>query len=317
MSEEFSIPRQDDRADGTTMTVWGTARAAAGRTLRALAGPLRRDRRLPPVLALLGAVAALASMVGEWLVLTVPDGGPDGDGRFQVPGGVAEVGGFGVAYLVGLVLLAGTVAVALRGRPVVRHDARVAGLAVAGTLVVLLTATALTLDDAGQRAPLSSEGDGSGVDYGRGLVIAFAAAALLGAALLTAAVPSPMGRRTDGTTIGTTPDDGGRDDGGRDARRGGDEGRPAAPADLTVTPTVPFARREPELTRRNGGPTRPAGRPERGRRAVGGRGRRPPVVDARFAAKPWLRPVGRGTVAPRRHTGSTDRYGRRRAKEER
>ncbi|PWU60664.1 hypothetical protein DLE60_09770, partial [Micromonospora globispora] len=106
MSQDLPIPRQDNRSDETTVVGWGEGdRAPAGRFGRSLAG-LGRDHRLPMVLAGLGAVAAVASLIGEWLVMTVPNGGPEGNTTIQVPGGVAGVGGFGVAYLVGLLGLA-------------------------------------------------------------------------------------------------------------------------------------------------------------------------------------------------------------------
>ncbi|MFJ6199497.1 hypothetical protein [Micromonospora sp. NPDC092111] len=244
MSQDLPIPRQDDRSDGTSALEWGTAERPTDGRFGRWTATLGRDRRLPPVLALLGAVAAMASLVGEWLVMTVPNGGPEGSGTIRVPGGVAEVGGFGVAYLIGLLLLAGAVALALRGRPAVRHDARVAGLAVAGALLALLTATAFSLDDSGQRALFYSPEDGFRVDYGRGLVMAFAAAALLGAALLTAA-RRPADAAEDLAAYQDRPDD--EDPAGMEPDapyRAGAADRPPAPADLTVAPTVPFARHD-------------------------------------------------------------------------
>ncbi|MEH0936840.1 hypothetical protein [Micromonospora psammae] len=235
MSEELPIPRQDDRSDGTTVLEWGAAEPARAGRLGRWTGGLDRDPRLPRVVAALGAVAAMASLVGEWLVTTVPNGGRDGESTLRVPGGVAEVGGFGVAYLVGLLLLVGAVALALAGRPEVRHDARVAGLAGAGALLALLTATMLSLDDAGQRALLySSPEDGFRVEYGRGLVMALVATALLGAALLLAG-RRPAGRSDAGASADASPPGPTRDD----------HEPPPGPADLTVTPTVPFARRGP------------------------------------------------------------------------
>ena len=74
--------------------------------------------------------------------------------------------------------------------------------------------------------------DGFQVEYGRGLVMAFVAVVLVGAALRLAVVPEP-GRPAPGRRPGDGAD--------RPGRPGGDDG-PAAPADLTVAPTVPFAR---------------------------------------------------------------------------
>ncbi|WBB65843.1 hypothetical protein [Micromonospora sp. WMMD812] len=241
MSRELPIPRQEDRSDGTAVVEWGAIEPAPPeRPGRSLAG-LVRDRRLPPLLAGLGAVAAVASLVGEWVVTTLPNAGPTGN-AIRVPAGVSEVGGFGVGYLVGLLALVCTMALALRGTRAVRPNARVAGLALAGALLALLTTTAFTLDDAGQRTLFYSPGDGFQIEYGRGLVTAFIACALLGAALWLAPVAGP------------TPDDG--DDAPvepvfrRRRRRPGPEELddvPPAPADLTVQPTVPFARPEPPI----------------------------------------------------------------------
>ncbi|MGB2567814.1 hypothetical protein ACPFP2_05085 [Micromonospora citrea] len=238
MSQENPVPRQDDRADGTTVVEWGAAQSTPDRRLGGGLTGLRRDGRLPLVVAALGAVAAMASLLGEWLVLTLPNGGPEGDATIQVPNGVSEIGGFGVAYLVGLLLLTAAVALALRGGPAVRREARVAGLAVAGALLALLTATALSLDDSGQRVLFYSTDDGFRVAYGRGLVMAFVAAALLGAALQVAG-RQPAGSPAPDPGAEATPVDFRRP--GR-----GEGSRPPAPADLTVAPTVPFARRDPE-----------------------------------------------------------------------
>ncbi|MBO4159388.1 hypothetical protein [Micromonospora antibiotica] len=237
MSQDLPIPRQDDRSDDSPVPQWDAPEGPAGRRFGPWPTALRRDHRLPPVLTLLGAVAATASAAGEWLVMTLPNGGPEGSGTIRVPGGVAEVGGFGIAYLVGLLLLSAAVALTLRGSAAVRHDARVAGLAVTGALLVLLTVTAFSLDDSGQRAVFYSAEDGFRVDYGRGLVMAFVAVTLVGAALLTV-VPQQPAERPDGDGDGDVAERTGFGPGGDD--------RPALPADLTVTPTVPFARREPD-----------------------------------------------------------------------
>ncbi|MFF5176317.1 hypothetical protein ACFY3U_27370 [Micromonospora sp. NPDC000089] len=233
MSEDPPVPRQDDRSDGTAVLEWGAAeRPAPGRHGRRL-GALARDRRLPLVLTAVGAVAVAASLVGEWLVMTVPNGDPDGTGTARLPGGVGDVGSFGVAYLVGLLLLAGAVALALRGSPAVRHDARWVGLAVAAALLALLAATAFSLDDPSQRALLYAPQEDVRVDYGRGLVTAVLGMLLIGAALLLAGRAPAPGRPDDGDDPEDRPADPRRDE------------LPPAPADLTVTPTVPFARRDP------------------------------------------------------------------------
>ncbi|MFE9689749.1 hypothetical protein [Micromonospora sp. NPDC005806] len=244
MSQDLPIPRQDHRSDGTTMVEWGDAEPAPpGRFGASLAG-LARDHRVPPVFAGLGAVAAIASLIGEWLVMTVPNAGPDGNTAVRVPSGVADVGGFGVGYLVGLLGLAGAVALALWGTAAVRQNARVAGLGLAAAVLAALTAAAVSLDDSGQRTLFFSSEDGFRVDYGRGLVSAFVATVLLAVALYLSgrtavAAPDPEG----GPGEASAPPTGGRP--GRGRRRSREDELPPAPADLTVQPTVPFARPEP------------------------------------------------------------------------
>ncbi|MER7418646.1 hypothetical protein ABT346_17990 [Micromonospora peucetia] len=242
MSQDSPIPRQEHRSDGAAVLEWGaTEPDRPGRIGRTLSG-LGRDRRLPMLLAALGAVAALASMLGEWQVMTLPNAGPQGNAPLRVPGGVSDVGGFGVGYLAGLFALVCAVVLALRGTPSVRPNARLAGLALAGTLLGLLVATAASLDEAGQRVFFYSTDDGFRVDYGRGLVMAFLACALFGAALKLAparAVPVP-----EEADDGDEAEPVGQRRRSRRARDVVDDGLPA-PADLTVGPAVPFARPEP------------------------------------------------------------------------
>ncbi|RZU72354.1 hypothetical protein EV384_0715 [Micromonospora kangleipakensis] len=242
MSQDLPIPRQDNRSDGTTVVEWGEGEPEPpGRAGRSLAG-LGRDHRLPLVLAGLGAVAAVASLIGEWLVMTVPNGGPEGNTSIRVPGGVAHVDGFGVGYLVGLLGLAGAVALALGGTPAVRHNARVAGLGLAVAVLAVLTATTFSLDDLGQRTLFYSSEAGIRVDYGRGLVTAFLATVLLAAALHLSGRTAPARAAAE---PGAEPEAGPPGRGRRRERGRADDDLPPAPADLTVRPTVPFARPEP------------------------------------------------------------------------
>ncbi|MFG1886352.1 hypothetical protein ACGFIR_00555 [Micromonospora sp. NPDC049051] len=257
MSQESPIPRQEHRSDGATVLEWGTTEPiGSGRFGRTFSG-LGRDRRIPVLLAALGAVAALASMLGEWQVMTLPNAGPQGNTPLRVPGGVSDIGGFGVGYLVGLFALVCAVVLALRGTRPVRSNARLAGLALAGALLGLLVATAASLDEAGQRVFFYSTDDGFRVEYGRGLVMAFLACVLFAAALKLAPAGAPPlpGNADDGPG---TEDERGADDGrgadeaepvgwrrrGRRSRDAADD-VPPAPADLTVGPAIPFARPEP------------------------------------------------------------------------
>lgn len=240
MSQDLPIPRQDHRSDGTSIVAWGDDGSASGQVGRSLAG-LWRDHRLPPVLAGLGAVAAVASLIGEWLVITVPNDGPDGSTTVRVPSGVADIGGFGIAYLIGLLCLAGAVALALRGTGEVRHNARVAGLGLAAAVLAVLTAAAVSLDDSGRRSFFYAPGIGFRIDYGRGLVAAFVAAVLLAAALYRSGqVSSEAPDREDDAGPAAPGDAAPEARPGRGRRRSADIELPA-PADLTVQPTTPFA----------------------------------------------------------------------------
>lgn len=239
MSEEIPIPRQGDRSDGLAVIEWGADDDPAPhrRFGRSLAG-LTQDPRLPLLLAGLGAVAGVASMVGEWLVMSLPNGGPEGDATIEVPAGVSEVGGFGVGYLVGLLALVCTVVLALRGTAAVRSNARLAGLTLAGALLALLVAATVTLNDSGQRTFFYSAQDGFRAEYGRGLIMAFAASVLFGAALRLAPA-APAGTPEDDDRPGDAPARARRRRRDRDPVQ--EDGLPA-PVDLTVTPAAPFAR---------------------------------------------------------------------------
>ncbi|NJP30496.1 hypothetical protein [Micromonospora thermarum] len=239
MSQDLPIPRQEDRSDdGAAVVEWGGSDPRPpGRAGRLLTG-LARDRRLPFVLAGLGAAAGLASLIGEWVVLTMPAAGPDG-GSLRLPEGVSNVGGFGGAYLAGLLALVVAVALALRGTGSARPNARTAGLALAGALLAVLTATAVTIGDADMRALYYGGQDGFAIEYGRGLVAAFLACALLGAALLpTPSAAAPAGETESGEPIPPPRRRSRRDDPG--------ESLPP-PADLTVGPAIPFTRPEPPI----------------------------------------------------------------------
>jgi hypothetical protein len=253
MSQEPPIPRQDNRSTELAVMQWGDGdgdeRARPRRVARFLA-ELRLDRRLGPLVGGLGAVAGYASLVGEWTITTLPDGRGDGSTSLQVPAGVAEIGGFGIGYLFGLFGLVACLALVLFGAaPTVRHSARVAGLATAGSLLVVLLAATATLHDATERQFRFDPVGGYQVEYGRGLVMAFAATALFG---LAHYLCGPLVQRALARTAGGP--DGDPDDPAEAGRPGGRGGWPrrrrdaepeppaAAPSDLTVTPAAPFAR---------------------------------------------------------------------------
>ncbi|GIJ22067.1 hypothetical protein [Micromonospora lutea] len=234
MTNDLPIPRQDDRSDSASVIEWGAADESpvAGRFRRAFGG-LGRDHRVPVLLAGLGAVAALASLLGEWSTIVIPNAGPDPETPLRVTSGVSDVG-LGPAYLVGLLALATAVSLALRGTDSVRANARVAGLTLAAGMLALLLATVVSLDDTMRRSMFSNTELTFAVEYERGLIVAFVAVGLFAAALL----------RISPGLAGARP---GPDGSRRRSRRSSEEaeaepegGRP--PADITVAPTVPFAR---------------------------------------------------------------------------
>ncbi len=229
--QDKRIPMQDNRSDDTTIVEWGdTEPESSGRAARSLAA-LGRDRRLPPVLTGLGAVAAIASLIGEWLAITVPAETRGDDAPARLTSGISEIGGFGTAYLVGLLGLSVAVGLALRGAPAVRQHARLAGLGLAAGVLGVLVATASSLEQLARRILFFVGEQRLQVEHGRGLVSAFVAVALLAAALHLA-----------GRAAGGTPTDGEPDEDRPERRRRADEDDvPPAPADLTVQPTVPFA----------------------------------------------------------------------------
>ena len=242
MSQDLPVPRQekripvrDDRPDDTTVVEWGDVEPEpSGRAGRSLAA-LGRDRRLPAVLAGLATVAAVASLIGEWLIITVPAEARDDDAPTRLTSGISEIGGFGVAYLVGLLGLSVALALALRGSPAVRRHAALAGLGLSAGVLGVLVATAASLQQLARRILFFVGEQRLDVEHGRGLVTAFLAVALLAAALHLA------GRSAGDAPADEDPDDDRPDD--RPAWRGraATDDLPPAPADLTVQPTVPFA----------------------------------------------------------------------------
>ncbi len=245
MSQDLPVPRQEKRIpvrdDDTTVVEWGDAEPESpGRAGRSLAA-LGRDRRLPTVLAGLATVAAVASLIGEWLIITVPAEARDDDAPTRLTSGISEIGGFGVAYLVGLLGLSVALALALRGAPAVRRHAALAGLGLSAGVLGVLVATAASLEQLARRILFFVGDQRLDVEHGRGLVTAFLAVALLAAALHLA------GRSAGDMPADEEPDHDHPDD--RPAWRGraATDDLPPAPADLTVQPTVPFA--DPDRSR--------------------------------------------------------------------
>ncbi|WP_305788416.1 hypothetical protein [Symbioplanes lichenis] len=153
-----------------------------------LAG-LGRDRRVVPLTAGLGALALFASLVSEWQVTSF-------DGRLLQDGAagarpfsttVAEVTGWGPAYLVGLFLMVTAVVLALFGPASGRPYARLAALSTGGVLFVVVAAAYSALSDTSQvitefQSVIGFEEPEMGVDVGRGVWCA-----LVGVVLVTVA----------------------------------------------------------------------------------------------------------------------------------
>ncbi|AVT40054.1 hypothetical protein [Plantactinospora sp. BB1] len=271
MPDDVSIPRQEpldarraggredparsgDEAettpDGASIVSWGDRPRTGGRAGLAL-HRLGRDSRLVPVVGAAGAAAAFASLIGDWAVTSMTVEGAEN--AVALGSGVADMSGFGTAYLVGVFGVLGCLALVVFGSPGVRHNARVVGLAVAGAVLGVLLATTGSLDTLADRWQMYGQLDGMVIEYGQGLVLAYLGVGGLGLALLLAgrfvrrgavdrapaAEPgAPAGqpgppeesdwpwRRQRTAGAPEMPDD--------------DDGRPP-PIDLTVTPTKPFA----------------------------------------------------------------------------
>ena len=195
---------------------------------------LGTDRRLPVLVAGLGAVAVFASLVSEWQVTTVEaidyGDGELGDAQLLATD-LIDLGGTGGAYLGGLFLLVVAVVLALFGPAVGRRSARLAGFGVGGLLLALLLAMVQLLSTetrlVSRYFTINMDVGQTQVAYGRGLWCALAGvAAALVALWLTGREPDdedgPRWRRT------VTEDD--------------DETIPDEPLELSISPVTPFAR---------------------------------------------------------------------------
>lgn len=136
-------------------------------------------------LAAVGAALGAASCVGEWQSVQMPAAGPR-DQSFTSP--VSAVGPLGTVYLVVLVGLVTAAALALFSDDGVRKPARIAGIALSGSGLVLLAATANTLTQTGELAlfqfyPAEELGNVTlGLEWG--LYAAMGAMAAIGGALV-------------------------------------------------------------------------------------------------------------------------------------
>jgi hypothetical protein len=112
------------------------------------AGALAGDRRLVVLAAVVAAVAAFASLVSEWQLVTLDSvmfTESIGGGTNAIPAGFSDLGPWGVGYVVGLFALASATVLVLFGPAAGRGYARLAGLSTGGVLAALLLALAATL----------------------------------------------------------------------------------------------------------------------------------------------------------------------------
>lgn len=194
---------------------------------------LGRDRRLPGLVAGLGAVAAFGSLISEWQSTTIRDVGIDGEPLPEervLFANLLDLGGLGAGYLVGLLLLVTAVVLTLFGPRPGRAYAKVAGLAVGGVLLALLLALVQHLNEASALMPKYlmafnvTQADSMRNAHGRGLWCALAAVGLALAALwMPARTAAP---RDEPEAQVTEVDDA---------------------LDMTITPTAPFASLPGEL----------------------------------------------------------------------
>ncbi|MEE6258375.1 hypothetical protein [Plantactinospora sonchi] len=292
MAEGFPIPRQDGvpRPDGATdhresapdvpatpeeppgrgssatattdagasVVAWGDRVRGGGRAGRSL-GRLARDGRLLPMVAGLGALAFFGSLVEEWAVTRIPDGGENAVGdasMIELTNGLGQITTFGAGYLIGVLGVLGCLALVFFGTPGSRHNARVAGLAGVGAVLAVLAGATGSLDAVvTDRLQVYGQVEGMETIHGRGLVLAYLGTGIFGLTLLLAGrfVPAPGVDRP-------APPGAGANSGGVDADqreqsdwpwrrpRSADPSEPVdddgrgAPIDLTVSPTKPFVR---------------------------------------------------------------------------
>jgi len=224
-------PRRDRRR-------WSVTEIAAG---------LAADRRAVPLAAVVGGVALFASLISEWQVTVLDTDqftGGTGGGNRPLAAGVTDLGALGSAYLVGLFVLAGAVALVLFGPPPARRYARLLGLSTSGVVLALLAALTSSLSETSRVMialfTLEFDDDDMQLSYGRGLWCAFfgVAAVLLALYLAGRHEPRLVAVEPDESAVGQAP--AGPVVWSWRRPKDEDEGPPDAPFDLTVTSTKPF-----------------------------------------------------------------------------
>jgi hypothetical protein len=203
--------------------------------VRRIAGDWRISLGL---LAVAGA-AGFTSLIAPWFSMITATGEPSIDGQ---PTDRAEtfrlidIGAFGTAYLPALLVLAVLAVLVVFGPATVRPVARLSGLTLAGALVAVLVAFSITFRDSMERNfSYGSEDPQINLDSEGGLTAAYLSVVLAGLTLFLAR-PALVGHSP--TLV--------PEHSWRPPRPAHDETAAeiaaAAPLDLTVQPSRPFAR---------------------------------------------------------------------------
>ncbi|HEU4421506.1 MAG TPA: hypothetical protein VFR67_03085 [Pilimelia sp.] len=195
MSPDVSPDADDARASGLpeagepAVVAWGDDEAPADRRVARVMAGWRSNRRLVPIVAGIGAMAAAGSVLSEWRVTTAQIG-TSVTGRASA--GVVGFPAAGTTYLLGLLVIGACLVLTLYGVGLVRHHARLVGLTATAVVGLTLIATSADLDqmvsvsDAVQFGPDGPDGE-LVMSAGRGLYLAYAAVAALAFALWLAA----------------------------------------------------------------------------------------------------------------------------------
>ena len=152
---------------------WGSASAERVRWRASFGGPVGKWSAWAS--AGLGALALFGSLTTEWQIATVGELPPR---EYEL--GLGVVMTWGTGWLVGAVLLAACVGLALGGRSGVADSARVLGFSVAAALTVVLAAASVRLP---QEALLAYGDPEVELSLGRGVYLAYLAVLLLAGAL--------------------------------------------------------------------------------------------------------------------------------------
>jgi hypothetical protein len=208
-----------------------------GRSFRPL-DRIRADPRSAPLaVAALGLAAVFGSLVSPWATMRIRETSGTQFEPNEIVTGAADTG-IGTGYLVGVLAVVALTAMAIFGTRQVRHNARVAGMATAAGLLVLLVAATASFENTARQRFLFGPQFEIDARYDLGLTLAYAGAAALGLALYLAA--RSWGRSP-------APDDGNPgepDDAGERRPRQGWVEPDESVRDVTVLPAPPFANPE-------------------------------------------------------------------------